>query len=202
MLKIGLTGGIGSGKSVVAGIFKVLDVPVFDADSSAKQIMEKDEQLILSIKKLFGEDSYKNKKPDRQFIASIVFRDPGKLKQLNALVHPATIAAADKWMNEQVTAYAVKEAAILFEAGSAANLDFVIGVYAPESLRIKRVMDRDHLTHEQVLARMKRQMNEEEKMKLCDFVVINDEQQLLIPQVVQLHEKLLSKFKPHRHIGT
>lgn len=192
MLKIGLTGGIGSGKSAVAGIFKVLDIPVFDADTAAKMVMERDEGLILSIQKLLGEGSYKNKKLNSQFIANIVFSDHYKLEQLNALVHPATIAAANNWMKEQITLYVIKEAALLFEANSNKNLDYVIGVFAPQPLRIKRVMERDNITKEQVLARMGRQMNEEEKMKLCDFVVINDEQQLLIPQILQLHEKFLA----------
>lgn len=192
MLKIGLTGGIGSGKSVAAGIFKVLGVPVFDADLEAKLIMEKDEQLALSIQKLFGNESYTGKKLNRKYLADIVFNDALKLKQLNALVHPAAIEAANDWMNKQTAGYVVKEAALLFESGSAGYLDFVIGVHAPRELRIKRVMERDKATFEQVFARMQQQMNEEEKLKLCDFVVVNDESQLLIPQVLQLHEKFLS----------
>lgn len=192
MLKIGLTGGIGSGKSVAAGIFKVLGVPVFDADLEAKLIMEKDEQLALSIQKLFGNESYTGKKLNRKYLADIVFNDALKLKQLNALVHPAAIEAANDWMNKQTAGYVVKEAALLFESGSAGYLDFVIGVHARRELRIKRVMERDKATFEQVFARTQQQMNEEEKLKLCDFVVVNDESQLLIPQVLQLHEKFLS----------
>lgn len=194
MLKIGLTGGIGSGKSAVAGIFKVLGIPVFDADIEAKIIMEKDEQLVLSIQKLFGEESYTDKKLNRKYIANIVFNDSHKLKQLNALVHPAAILAANNWMNLQTAPYVVKEAALMFESGSAANLDYVIGVYAPQQLRVERVMERDSVTDDQVQAIMSRQMDEEEKMKLCDFIVVNDEQQLLIPQVVQLHQKFLSRM--------
>lgn len=192
MLKVGLTGGIGSGKSVAATIFKVLGIPVFDADSEARLIMEKDPELALSIQKLFGPESYTDKKLNRKHIANIVFNDPAKLQQLNALVHPAAILAANNWMELQTTTYAVKEAALMFESGSAANLDYVIGVYAPQELRIKRVMERDQVSSEQVLARMSKQINEEEKMKLCDFVVVNDEMQLLVPQVLQLHAKFLS----------
>jgi len=191
MLRIGLTGGIGSGKSVVAGVFKVLGIPVFDADTEAKLIMEKDEQLALSIQQLFGEESYTDKKLNRKYIANIVFNNPDRLKQLNALVHPAAILAASNWMDTQTTPYVIKEAALLFESGSARELDYIIGVYAPQPLRIQRVMKRDIATSEQVLARISRQMNDEEKMKLCDFVIINNEHQLLIPQVIQLHEKLL-----------
>src|SRR5215210_3515588 len=192
MLKIGLTGGIGSGKSVVANIFKVLGIPVFDADTEAKLIMEKDEQLALSIQKLFGEEAYTDKKLNRKYLANIVFDDPDKLEQLNSLVHPAAIHAANTWMNLQTTPYVVKEAALLFESKSASQLDFIIGVYAQKTLRIKRVMERDNATAEKVVARMSRQIDEEEKMKLCDFIVVNNEEQLVIPQVLQLHEKLLS----------
>jgi dephospho-CoA kinase len=193
MLKIGLTGGIGSGKSAVAGIFNVLGIPVFDADTNAKLVMETDASLSAAIKELFGEESYLEGKLNRQYIANLVFSDAFKLDQLNALVHPATISAANNWMHQQTTPYVIKEAALLFEAGSAAHLDFIIGVYAPQHIRIKRVMDRDNVTREQVLARMNRQINEEIKMKLCDFVLVNDEQQLLIPQVLRLHEKFIAK---------
>lgn len=191
MLKIGLTGGIGSGKSTVSGIFKVLGIPVFDADLEAKLIMEKDEELALSIKNVFGQQSYIDKKLNRKYLSDIVFNNPDKLEQLNALVHPSAILAANNWMNWQTAPYVVKEAALLFESASARLLDYIIGAYSPRELRVKRVMERDNVTAEQVLARMRRQMDEEEKMKLCDFVVVNDEQQLLIPQVVQLHKKFL-----------
>lgn len=191
MLKIGLTGGIGSGKTAVAGIFNVLGIPVFDADKQAKFIMEDDKQLVLSIQKAFGENSYTNGKLNRAYIANIVFSDPAKLDLLNGLVHPATIAAANTWMNAQTTRYVVKEAALMFESGSASNLDFVIGVYAPQHIRIQRVMERDGVSRDHVLTRMSHQINEVIKMKLCDFVVINDEQQLVIPQVLQLHEKFI-----------
>jgi dephospho-CoA kinase len=193
MLKIGLTGGIGSGKSAVAGIFNVLGIPVFDADTNAKLVMETDASLSAAIKELFGEESYLEGKLNRPYIANLVFSDAFKLDQLNALVHPATISAANNWMHQQTTPYVIKEAALLFEAGSAAHLDFIIGVYAPQHIRIKRVMDRDNVTREQVLVRMNRQINEEIKMKLCDFVLVNDEQQLLIPQVLRLHEKFIAK---------
>lgn len=196
MLKIGLTGGIGSGKSVVAAIFKVLGIPVFDADREAKVIMEKDEQLALSIQKIFGKESYTGQKLNRPFLANLVFNDPFKLEQLNSLVHPVTIEAADSWMDLQTTPYVIKEAALMFEAGSASSLDYIIGVHAPHAIRLKRVMERDHVTREQVLERMNRQISEVIKMKLCDFVVINDEQQLLIPQVLKLHERFTQTNEP------
>ena len=191
-LKIGLTGGIGSGKSTVAEIFKVLGIPVFDADSVAKKILNEDENLKHQIINLFGNEAYQNGLLNKKHIADIVFKDAFKLEQLNALVHPATLAAADVWMQSQTSAYAVKEAALLFEAGTAAHLDFIIGVKAPKSLRIHRVMERDHVSRKEVLTRMSRQIEDDIKMRLCDFVVMNDDQHLLIPQVISLHDKLIN----------
>lgn len=193
MLKIGLTGGIGSGKTAVAKIFEMLGIPVFYADVEAKLVMEQDEDLMKAIKKAFGEEAYIDKKLNRPYLASIVFKDAEKLNQLNALVHPATINAASHWMQQQKAPYAIKEAALLFEAGTAGNLDFVIGVYAPKHLRIKRVMERDNISRDEVLSRMNKQIEETIKMKLCDFVVVNDEQQLIIPQVIKLHEQFLRR---------
>ncbi|HSU50022.1 MAG TPA: dephospho-CoA kinase [Segetibacter sp.] len=192
MLKIGLTGGIGSGKSLVANIFNVLGIPVFDADKQAKLIMEADEDLIQSIRNSFADAVYTGRQLNRSYLANIVFGDPAKLEILNALVHPATIKAADVWMNSQTTPYVIKEAALMFEAGSATHLQYVVGVSAPQAVRIKRVIERDQLSREQVLSRMSRQIDESIKMKLCDFVIVNDEQSLLIAQVLELHTKFLA----------
>jgi len=191
MLKIGLTGGIGSGKTTVSQIFSVLGIPVFYADDTAKAIMNEDENLKQNIIDLFGKEAYKENLLNRKFIAEIVFKDAFKLEQLNALVHPVTIAAAENWMSKQKTAYVIKEAALMFESPAAANLDYVIGVYAPQVLRLQRAMHRDNLKREDVLARMNNQIDETIKMKLCDFVIINDEQQAVLPQVLSLHEKFL-----------
>ncbi|MDQ6814518.1 MAG: dephospho-CoA kinase [Bacteroidota bacterium] len=193
MLKIGLTGGMGSGKTVVSNIFSVLGIPVFDADRQAKLLMESQPELVTSIKQAFGEQTYENGKLNRLRLANIVFNNPAKLQELNSLVHPATINAATAWMSVQAAPYVIKEAALMFESGSAANLDYVIGVYAPEEVRIQRVMERDDVSKFQVISRMKHQINEVIKMKLCDFVVVNDEQQLLIPQVLKLHEKFFEQ---------
>lgn len=191
-LKIGLTGGIGSGKSTVAAMFRVLGVPVFDADTAAKEVMQEDADLIQQIKSLFGEAAYTNNQLNRKYIAGIVFNDKLKLEQLNALVHPVSIAKAEQWFASQQAPYVIKEAALMFEAGASAGLDYVIGVSAPQHLRIQRVMERDNVTREEVLARMDKQISERMKMKLCDFILINDEQQLLVPQVVSLHEHLVN----------
>lgn len=193
MIKVGLTGGIGSGKSTVARIFGVLGIPVYNADDAAKRLMNENEEVKKNMVLHFGKESYTAEGLlNRSYIASQVFNDKEKLALLNSITHPATIADSENWMRKQTTAYAVKEAALLFESGSAGNLDYIIGVYAPAPLRIHRTMQRDGISREEVQQRMNRQIDENMKMKLCDFVVINDEQQLLIPQVVKLHQQLLA----------
>jgi dephospho-CoA kinase len=191
MLKIGITGGIGSGKTVVAKVFETLGIPVYYSDDAAKRLMNEDETLKEEIRSQFGEESYIDGKLNRAFIASVVFSNPDKLALLNSIVHPVTIADAHQWMLQQTTPYAIKEAALIFESGSNKELDKVIGVYAPAPLRILRAMQRDHSDREEVLARMKRQMNEEEKMRLCDYVITNDEQTMILPQILELHQKFL-----------
>lgn len=192
MLRVGLTGGIGSGKSTVAKIFEVLGIPVYYADTAAKRLMNEDEELKKNIITHFGKESYKGDQLNRQYIASLVFNNKEKLELLNALTHPVTIRDANEWMQQQISPYTIKEAALVFESGSAEYLDHVIGVYTPAPLRIHRIMQRDNTTREEVLQRMSRQIDEDIKMKLCDTVLINDEQQLLIHQVLQTHEKLLA----------
>ncbi len=191
MLRVGLTGGIGSGKSTVAKIFEVLGVPVYYADTAARRLMNEDQELKKNIISHFGNESYKDNKLNRSYIASLVFNDKEKLELLNSLTHPSTIRDANQWMQQQPSPYTIKEAALIFESGSAEHLDYVIGVYTPAPLRIQRIMQRDNISREEVLHRMNRQIDEEIKMRLCDTVLINDEQQLVIPQVLLLHTKLL-----------
>ena len=190
-MRIGLTGGIGSGKTAVARIFETLGVPVYYADDAAKRVMNENEQLRVQIETLFGEEAYAGNSLNRQFLASIVFSDPHKLSQLNALVHPVTLADAEDWVMQQSAPYTIKEAAIIFESDAWKQVDKVIGVQAPYELRLSRAMKRDHLSAEAVQARMAKQMDEEEKMKRCEYIVVNDESRLLIPQVVALHETFL-----------
>ena len=192
MLRIGLTGGIGSGKSTIARMFEVLGVPVYYADKASKKLYNTDKELMAALKQHFGEDIYIDGEINKTRLAEIVFNDEKKLALLNSLVHPPTIRDAEKWMSKQNSPYVVKEAALLFESGSVASLDYVIGVKAPVALRIKRVMDRDGVTREEVMRRINRQIDEEIKMKLCDFIIQNNEQQLVIPQVLSLHQKLAS----------
>ena len=195
MLRVGLTGGIGSGKSTVAKIFEVLNIPVYYADTEAKRLMNTDAELKHSIIKNFGQDVYLNNELNRSFISSIVFNDKTKLDLLNSLVHPVTMKDGEAWMNKQTTPYAIHEAALIFEAGVNKRLDHVIGVKSPLDLRIKRISERDKKSREEILSRMKNQIDEDTKMSLCDLVVINDEQELLIPQVLHIHEKLITLSK-------
>ncbi|MFT3947663.1 MAG: dephospho-CoA kinase [Agriterribacter sp.] len=192
MLRIGLTGGIGSGKSLVARIFEVLGIAVYYADTAAKEMMNNDEVLKAEITRHFGTRSYADGLLNRKYIASKVFGNKEQLTLLNSLVHPATIRDAENWMRQQTSPYTIKEAALIFESGSQEHLDYVIGVYAPKSLRIMRTMQRDNIGRDEVLKRMNNQVNEEIKMRLCDFVIYNDEQKAILPQVLTLHEQLLT----------
>jgi len=192
MLKIGLTGGIGSGKTTVAKVFEVLGIPVYYADDRAKQLMNEDAELKEQIKKHFGEAVYTGGELNRKILADMVFADPEKLQLLNSLVHPATLKDAEAWMQTHNTPYCIKETALIFESGAHQHLDYVIGVTAPAPLRILRTMHRDGLSREEVVARMDKQLDDVIKMKLCDFVINNDEQEMLLPQVLALHQKLLT----------
>jgi dephospho-CoA kinase len=191
MLRIGLTGGIGSGKSTVARIFNVLGIPVYSSDDASKRLMDEDEELKNSIVKAFGKESYSNGRLNRRYLATKAFSDPNKIELLNSLVHPATIKDAITWMEKQKAPYIIKEAALIFESGSDKFLDVIIGVRSPLALRLERTMKRNNVTAEEVEARIKLQMDEEEKLDLCDYIVQNDEKQLLIPQVLLLHKKFL-----------
>lgn len=190
--QIGITGGIGSGKSLVCKIFASLGVPVYDADSRAKSIMTTDGILVVQIKKEFGSLSYyEDGRLNREYLSAVVFNDEDKLKRLNELVHPRVGADNEKWMEQNANhPYLLREAALLFESGSFKKLDRIIVVTAPEYLRIKRVLHRDkQRTEQDVLTIIRSQMPEEEKIKKADFVIHNDETELIVPQVLQLHER-------------
>lgn len=193
MLKVGITGGIGAGKSVVCKIFEVLNIPVYNADEAAKMLMESDQDLIKQIKESFTDEAYTKGKLNRKFLSDLIFNDSSKREKLNSIVHPFVIQNGNEWMNQQKSPYAIKEAALIFESGSQESLDHIIGVFAPNSLRINRTMKRDLTTRENVIYRMQSQLDEKIKMKLCDDVIINDEQHLLIEQVLNIHERLCKK---------
>ena len=187
---IGLTGGIGSGKSVVAKIFSTLGIPVFNADEAAKQIMQTSPEIKIKLIQQFGNDIYNELGLDKEKLAAIVFNDPFQLQLLNAIVHPVTIQAAKDWAAKQTSPYVIKEAALIFESAAADGLFKVIGVTAPMSLRIQRVMQRDGVSKEQVEARMQHQISDTIKMRLCDFVIENNNQQMVIPQVLEIDKAI------------
>ena len=187
---IGLTGGIGSGKSVVAKVFATLGIPVFNADDEAKRIMQTSPEIKTKLIEQFGLEIYNEHGLDKEKLASIVFNDPFQLQLLNAIVHPVTIQAAKDWAAKQTTPYVIKEAALIFESGTADGLFKVIGVTAPLSLRTHRVMQRDGITKDQVIARMRNQISDTIKMRLCDYVIENNNQQMVIPQVLEIDKAI------------
>ena len=187
---IGLTGGIGSGKSVVAKIFATIGIPVFNADEEAKHIMQTSPAIKTKLIEQFGNDIYNELGLDKEKLAAIVFNDPFQLQLLNAIVHPVTIQAAKDWAAKQTSPYVIKEAALIFESAAADGLFKVIGVTAPMSLRIQRVMQRDGVSKEQVEARMQHQISDTIKMRLCDFVIENNNQQMVIPQVLEIDKAI------------
>ncbi len=194
-LLIGITGGIGAGKSIVCRVFNAIGTPSYDADSRAKWLMNNDQSLRQQIISSFGEESYtEDGKLNRAYLAETVFNDEQQLKQMNALVHPAVGADFKVWVKEHRNfPYLIKEAALLFESGSFKQLDKVINVYAPEGLRIKRVLLRDqHRSKKDVQAIISNQFPEKQKISLADYKITNDDQQLVIPQVLALHKQFLA----------
>lgn len=193
-LKVGITGGIGSGKTLVCNVFALLGVPVYFADEQAKYILQNDTDVISAVKHLLGNKSYTSEGLlNRKYIASIVFADTELLKKYNAIIHPAVFDHAHRWMQAHAHyAYILKEAALLFESGSYRELDKIICVTAPEKLRMERVMQRDNISAEEVVQRMQNQWPEEQKISRSDYIIYNDGSQMLIPQVMEIHRSLLN----------
>lgn len=193
MLKVGITGGIGSGKTTVCKIFESLNIPIYYADDRAKSLMVNDMKLVKDIKQLLGENAYlKNGSLNREYISAIVFSDKTMLEKLNQLVHPAVRLDGENWFKSQVDKpYALKEAALHFESGGYQLMDKMITVFASEAIRIERVMKRDKTTAEAVKARIDKQLPDSEKIRLADFVIYNDGTQSLIKQVVKVHQVLV-----------
>jgi dephospho-CoA kinase len=198
MLKVGLTGGIGSGKTIAANVFEVLGIPVFYADRQAKELYHQ-KDIRDEIKTLFGQDIYyKTGKLNTSKLASVVFNDSLLLQKLNEVIHPAVNRKFEKWISDNQHkgySYVIKEAAIIFETGHYKSLDKTITVYAPESLRTERVIKRDNLPREQIQKRMQSQMDDNQKMQLSDYVIFNDNKELVVPQILFIHNKINEIFK-------
>lgn len=196
MLKVGITGGIGSGKSTVCNVLKNLGVPVFTSDDVAKKLLNNDDYLKNDIKKTFDSDMYTSTGSiDRERMAKLVFNNPGELKRLNELVHPRVKAEFDSWCKKnEKKPYVVKEAAILFETGQHKELDKMVTVFCPREERIHRVIARDNATLESIEKRMIHQFSDAERNALADYIIINDGKEDLLPQVMELHELLLNEY--------
>jgi dephospho-CoA kinase len=196
MLKIGITGNIGSGKTTVSKIFEVLGIPVFYADDEAKKVMVNDAILVAAIKQTFGPESYfEDDTLNRKHISNIVFKSDAELAKLNAMVHPAVFRAFDNWVLQFKHApYVLKEAALLFESDSYKMCDKTIMVTAPLDMRIQRVMRRDGLSEADIKSRDAKQFNEEKKLALADYAIKNDNSELVIPQVLALHELFIGSL--------
>lgn len=194
MKVVGLTGGIGSGKSTVANVFKFLGIPCYSSDDRAKMLYD-----VPAIKNqvidVFGEDVYKNNRLNRAYLADQVFADREKLNVLNGIIHPAVQEDFETWKLQQNAPYILKEAAILFESGSYKNCDRVILVTAPIETRIERVITRDSSTRQAVLDRIAKQWPDEQKIPLADFIIQNDGNHSIIKQVVSIDEKLINSLK-------
>ena len=193
---VGITGGIGSGKSTVSKIFNVLGIPVFVADQVAKEIVETNADVIKKIKNNFGENIYDGALLNRKNLGEIVFSNPKKLEVLNEIIHPAVALNFENWlMDKKHFPYILRESAIMFEMGIGKLNRFNILVTAPHQIKMQRIKLRDHLNEEQVQQRMDQQWTDEKKIKFADEEIINDNQTALIPQVLEVHKKLLSYFK-------
>ena len=193
MFKVGLTGGIGSGKSTVARVFGVLGIPLFNADEESKRLLREDDGVKSAVIASFGAGIYPGGELDRAALASIVFNDPEALAKLNSIAHPAVRKRLGRWVDEQRSPYVLVEAALMVDTGWFRSMDHLVVVSAPEAERVKRVMVRDGVTEEQVLARLRNQAGEKERLAVADAVVQNDGTTLVIPQVLALHEMLTAR---------
>ena len=188
---IGLTGGIGSGKSAVLSVFSSFGVPCYESDSRAKKLMHEDLELIYQIKALFGDEIYENDKLNRSKLADLVFADKSKLERLNALVHPRVKKDFQSFVDQQDAVYLIKEAAILFETGAAKDCDATILVTAPEKLRTERVMKREKTNVAHIKSRMNHQWSDEKKIQLADYVINNIDWDKTLKKIEEIHQKLL-----------
>ncbi|WP_282136102.1 dephospho-CoA kinase [Seonamhaeicola maritimus] len=195
MIIVGLTGGIGSGKTTVAKQFKSLGVPVYIADEEAKKLMNRSKVIKRKLIQLFGEKAYVDDALNRPFLADIIFNDTSYLEKMNAIVHPKVAKHFERWVSKQEASYVIKEVAILFENGGHKQCDYVITVVAPKEVRVERLLLRDNTSREKIAAIMKNQWTDEEKVKLSDFVVENIELQDVENQASKIHKELLEKLK-------
>ena len=191
MLILGLTGGIGSGKTTVAKIFQSFGVPIYNSDERAKHILFSNESVHQELMSIFGKEVFTDNKPDKVKLASVVFSDEKKLKQLNTIIHPLVAQDFDLWLKEQTSNIVIKEAAILIESGAYKTVDKICVVSAPKEVRVNRVMARDNSSKEEVLKRINNQLSDEERLTYADFVINNSGEHHLITQVQEILKQLM-----------
>jgi dephospho-CoA kinase len=198
MYKIALTGNIGSGKTVVSNIFKILSVPIFNADLSAKIFLDSNEVKSVLLEKFGKEIIGKSNSIDKEKFANIIFNNSENLEFTNSVIHPLVLADFDNWCKDYSTqSYVIMESAIIFESQLEKLFDKTIVIYCPEEIRINRVSKRDEINEEKVISRIKNQMSDSEKNKLADFIIQNDDLNLVIPQVIEIDKKLKNNFNSH-----
>jgi dephospho-CoA kinase len=193
--RLGVTGGIGSGKTSVCRVFSILGIPVFSADTAAKHIMESDAEIRIGINSIAGSDLYHDGSLDRKELARLIFGNESLLEKVNALVHPEVFRHFNDWCTQQESPYVIMEAAIMFESGAWELVDGIATVEAPAEERIIRVMKRNNLTREQVLERMNNQASDEERIRRSDYVIQNGENDMIIPAILRIHEELMNQNK-------
>jgi dephospho-CoA kinase len=191
MVTVGLSGGMGSGKTVVSRIFHSLGIPVFYADTVTKELYNTHEGLRKALINLLGEHIYQNGCLQRKLMASLIFSDKNLLQKVNALTHPLVLQQFCQWTQQQQTPYVVQETAILFESGISEKMNYTIAVTAPETLRITRIMQRDKLTEQEIKNRLQWQWPDEKRNAKAGFIIVNDDKQALLPQVLTIHENIL-----------
>lgn len=191
MKVVGLTGGIGSGKTTVSNMFKDLGVPVYIADLEAKKLMATSMAIKRKLIDLFGPNTYENNELNRAYIASKIFNDKTYLDKMNAIIHPKVATHFKQWLQKQTSKYVIKEAAIIFEHNMQAQYDYIITVIANEEERISRILKRDNTSKEKILSIMKNQISDQEKVKMADFVIINDKLEHTKEQVLKIHNSIL-----------
>lgn len=197
-LKLGVTGGIGSGKTTICKVFAVLGIPVFSADTEAKRIQNSDRDLQIKINSLAGKDLFASGKLDRTEMAKLIFRDSDLLAKVNSIVHPAVFEYFREWLNKQDSPYAVMEAAILFESGAYRMMDRIVTVVTPMEERIERLVKGNKLTREQVTERIKNQIDDESRIKRSDYVIFNSENDIIIPAILGIHSEMLKLYNKTR----
>lgn len=196
--RLGVTGGIGSGKTTVCRIFRVLGIPVFVADNVARDVMENEPDIRAAINLITGKDLYTHGNLDRKELARIIFNRPDLLRKVNAAVHPEVLERFNRWASASDSPYVIMEAAILFEAGADSLVDRVVTISAPVEERISRVMGRNELTREEVIRRINNQLGDEEREEQSYYVINNSDNEMIIPEILKIHEDMLRLTEKER----